>query len=274
MGSYCLLLQNAISTKSNMPSKLEEIRNPNIICYGMEPPVTNANDSSCTEQEPVEFGATKVIKGGECEKTAVNAKTCSSKVEVDTTQYVWDYKNDENKDLGLEIGAVVHNREWSYGLIKYASLVQVAVAFKAKCTFSFKNAGTTRILKIVDDVGYIHGELEINIHAGTPCVCAVPKKEKIMVKDKVIRCPQKLSGKLPGECFVEAEPPKTEKKLVKSTRSRYEEYDVPGVEPEYVSLMNKEAYRLENLVPRLSPKEITKKLKAFRNERPHWWDKE
>merc|ERR1712184_959 len=129
------------------------------------------------------------------------AKSCAGKVAApDLTQYVWDYKNDENKDLGLEVGAVVHNREWSYGLIKYASLVQIAVSFKARCTFSFRDEGATRTLRIVDDTGYVHGELDINIHAGTPCVCAVPRKEKIAVKDKVIRCPQKLSNRKPGTC--------------------------------------------------------------------------
>merc|ERR1712228_710418 len=86
----------------------------------------------------------------------------------------------------------------SYGLIKYASLVQIAVSFKARCTFSFRDEGTTRTLRIVDDTGYVHGELDINIHAGTPCVCAVPRKEKIAVKDKVIRCPQKLSSRRAG----------------------------------------------------------------------------
>merc|ERR1711893_89445 len=85
-------------------------------------------------------------------------------------------------------------------VIKYASLVQVAVSFKAKCTFSFRDEGATRTLRIVDDTGYTHGELDINIHAGTPCVCAVPRKEKIAVKDKVIRCPQKLSSRKPGNC--------------------------------------------------------------------------
>merc|ERR1711885_99890 len=129
------------------------------------------------------------------------AKSCAGNVAApDLTQYVWDYKNDENKDLGLEVGAVVHNREWSYGLIKYASLVQIAVSFKARCTFSFRDEGTTRTLRIVDDTGYVHGELDINIHAGTPCVCAVPRKEKIAVKDKVIRCPQKLSNRKAGNC--------------------------------------------------------------------------
>merc|ERR1712193_362452 len=129
------------------------------------------------------------------------SKSCAGKVAApDLTQYVWDYKNDENKDLGLEVGAVVHNREWSYGLVKYASLVQVAVSFKARCTFSFRDEGATRTLRIIDDTGYVHGELDINIHAGTPCVCAVPRKEKIAVKDKVIRCPQKLSSRKPGTC--------------------------------------------------------------------------
>merc|ERR1712110_1085963 len=155
--------------------------------------------TDCSEYD-VQF-ATEKVKDHKFETTDAGAKSCAGKVEpADTTQYVWDYKNDENKNLGLEVGAVVHNREWSYGLIKYASLVQVGVSFKAKCTFSFKDEGCMRTLKIVDDTGYVHGELDLNIHAGTPCVCAVPKKEKIRVKDKVIRVPQKLTDKLPGHC--------------------------------------------------------------------------
>merc|ERR1712110_232867 len=155
--------------------------------------------TDCSEYD-VQF-ATEKVKDHKFETTDAGAKSCAGKVEpADTTQYVWDYKNDENKDLGLEVGAVVHNREWSYGLIKYASLVQTAVSFKARCTFSFRDEGATRTLRIVDDTGYVHGELDINIHAGTPCVCAVPRKEKIAVKDKVIRCPQKLSNRKAGNC--------------------------------------------------------------------------
>merc|ERR1712115_639555 len=154
--------------------------------------------SDCSEYDAkIESG--RVAKY-DYDTAAAGAKACTGPTAPDLTQYVWDYKNDENKDLGLEVGALVHNREWSYGLIKYASLVQVAVSFKAKCTFSFRDEGTTRTLKIVDDTGYTHGELDINIHAGTPCVCAVPRKEKIAVKDKVIRCPQKLSHKRAGDC--------------------------------------------------------------------------
>merc|ERR1712080_29684 len=63
-----------------------------------------------------------------------------------------------------------------------------------------KEQGCTRTLTIVDDTGYTHGELDINIHSGTPCVCAIPRKEKIAVKDKVIQCPQKLSDKKPNTC--------------------------------------------------------------------------
>jgi len=156
------------------------------------------SSSSCSNYDAkIESG--RVAKF-EYDTQATGSKGCNGPDAPDLTQYVWDYKNDENKDLGLEVGAVVHNREWSYGLIKYASLVQVAVSFKAKCTFSFRDEGATRTLKIVDDTGYTHGELDINIHAGTPCVCAVPRKEKIAVKDKVIRCPQKLSDRKPGNC--------------------------------------------------------------------------
>merc|ERR1711941_149641 len=155
--------------------------------------------SDCSEYDAkIESG--RVAKY-DYDTAATGAKSCAGNVAApDLTQYVWDYKNDENKDLGLEVGAVVHNREWSYVLIKYASLVQIAVSFKARCTFSFRDEGTTRTLKIVDDTGYTHGELDINIHAGTPCVCAVPRKEKIAVKDKVIRCPQKLSNRKAGTC--------------------------------------------------------------------------
>merc|ERR1712117_211979 len=157
-----------------------------------------SSSSSCSVYE-AKIVSSKVEKF-DYSTNASKAKGCAGTKDPDLTQYVWDYKNDENKDMGLEIGAVVHNREWSYGLVKYASLVQVAVSFKAKCTFSFRDEGATRTLKIVDDTGYTHGELDINIHAGTPCVCAVPRKEKIAVKDKVIRCPQKLSDRKAGTC--------------------------------------------------------------------------
>merc|ERR1711893_512693 len=159
---------------------------------------TSSSNSDCSRYD-AKIESARVAKY-DYDTAAAGAKSCRGSKAPDLTQYVWDYKNDENKDLGLEVGAVVHNREWSYGLVKYASLVQIAVSFKAKCTFSFRDEGATRTLRIVDDTGYVHGELDINIHAGTPCVCAVPRKEKIAVKDKVIRCPQKLSSRKPGTC--------------------------------------------------------------------------
>merc|ERR1711937_387698 len=160
---------------------------------------SSSSNSDCSKYD-AKIESARVAKY-DYDTAAAGAKSCAGIVPAaDLTQYVWDYKNDENKDLGLEVGAVVHNREWSYGLVKYASLVQIAVSFKARCTFSFRDEGATRTLRIVDDTGYVHGELDINIHAGTPCVCAVPRKEKIAVKDKVIRCPQKLSSRKPGTC--------------------------------------------------------------------------
>merc|ERR1711937_559991 len=160
---------------------------------------TSSSNSDCSKYD-AKIESARVAKY-DYDTAAAGAKSCAGIVPAaDLTQYVWDYKNDENKDLGLEVGAVVHNREWSYGLVKYASLVQIAVSFKARCTFSFRDEGATTTLRIVDDTGYVHGELDINIHAGTPCVCAVPRKEKIAVKDKVIRCPQKLSSKKAGNC--------------------------------------------------------------------------
>merc|ERR1712004_626822 len=139
---------------------------------------TSSSNSECSKYD-AKIESARVAKY-DYDTAAAGAKSCAGKVPAaDLTQYVWDYKNDENKDLGLEVGAVVHNREWSYGLVKYASLVQIAVSFKARCTFSFRDEGATRTLRIVDDTGYVHGELDINIHAGTPCVCAVPRKEKL-----------------------------------------------------------------------------------------------
>merc|ERR1711893_33847 len=166
---------------------------------------TSSSNSDCSRYD-AKIESARVAKY-DYDTAAAGAKSCAGKVPAaDLTQYVWDYKNDENKDLGLEVGAVVHNREWSYGLVKYASLVQVAVSFKARCTFSFKDEGATRTLRVVDDTGYVHGELDVNIHAGTPCVCAVPRKEKIAVKDKVVRCGQKLSSRKPGNCSGERQP--------------------------------------------------------------------
>merc|ERR1711893_162225 len=169
---------------------------------------TSSSNSDCSRYD-AKIESARVAKY-DYDTAAAGAKSCAGKVPAaDLTQYVWDYKNDENKGLGLEVGAVVHNREWSYGLVKYASLVQIAVSFKARCTFSFRDEGATRTLRIVDDTGYVHGELDINIHAGTPCVCAVPRKEKIAVKDKVIRCPQKLSSRKPGTCGEKIPTPST-----------------------------------------------------------------
>jgi len=199
----------------------------------------NSTSSSCSNYEArVESG--RIVKY-DYDVKSVGAKSCAGKVAAaDLTQYVWDYKNDENKDLGLEVGAVVHNREWSYGLIKYASLVQVAVSFKAKCTFSFRDEGTTRTLKIVDDTGYTHGELDINIHAGTPCVCAVPRKEKIAVKEKVIRCPQKLSHRRAGDCGTRKESSTTSRiEMIPSGGKNVRYWHISQVEPEFEATLRK-----------------------------------
>merc|ERR1711881_703952 len=166
--------------------------------YSFTKPTRKIKMTDCSEYDcKIESGKVTAYKS---DQVNASAKTCRGTQDADNTTYVWDYKNDENKDLGLEVGAVVHNREWSYGLVKYASLVQVAISFKARCTFSFRDEGCTRTLRVVDDTGYVHGELDINIHSGTPCVCAIPRKEKISVKDKVIRCPQPLSDRKPGTC--------------------------------------------------------------------------
>lgn len=137
------------------------------------------------------------------------SKGCNPVIpEADKSTYVWAYDNDGNEEMGLNAGTVVSNRTWSYGLTKYASVVQVGIVFKAKCTFTFFEGSTTRVLRMVDDCGFCHGEIAMNIHAGAPCVCAVPRKEKINVKSKAFRCAQPLSDQKPGNCG--QKPPETE----------------------------------------------------------------
>merc|ERR1711937_147070 len=211
---------------------------------------TSSSNSDCSKYD-AKIESARVAKY-DYDTAAAGAKSCAGIVPAaDLTQYVWDYKNDENKDLGLEVGAVVHNREWSYGLVKYASLVQIAVSFKAKCTFSFRDEGTTRTLKIVDDTGYTHGELDINIHAGTPCVCAVPRKEEIAVKDKVIRCPQKLSNKKAGNCGGRVE-------MVSTGGAIKREWHINKIEPKHLAELRYLVDAHWDRYPDLSQKEIEK----------------
>ena len=155
------------------------------------------SSTSCTEENceeyTVNFQSSKVENYTYETENVSSAKVCPPTYEdADKSTYVWAYENDGmGGDLmGMTPGTVVSNRSWSYGLTKYASVVQVGIVFKAKCTFSFFEGGTTRILRMVDDTGFVHGEIAINIHAGPPCVCAVPRKEKINVKSKAYRCPQ------------------------------------------------------------------------------------
>ena len=108
-------------------------------------------------------------------------------------RHCYTFENDDYSiDRLFESGSVVHNREWCYNVVDQAAAVEVAVLFKARCTFSVAGEGSCRILKIVDDTGYTHGELELFIKPGKASVKATPYQMKIEKKERTIRLPQKL----------------------------------------------------------------------------------
>merc|ERR1711937_13436 len=61
---------------------------------------------------------------------------------------------------------------------------------KAKCTFSCHSHGTCRVLKIIDDTGCIHGELELFIKPGKATVTARPRPMQIETMTRKVRKPQ------------------------------------------------------------------------------------
>merc|ERR1712184_185914 len=112
--------------------------------------------SECNEYDATL--ATHTIIADTKEVVEADPKKCTGVYTTapDLTQYVYSYQNDKN-DMALNEGTVVHNRSWTYGLDRYASIVQVQVQFKSKCTFSFIDGSTTRTLIMADDSGHVHG---------------------------------------------------------------------------------------------------------------------
>merc|ERR1712141_668669 len=108
-------------------------------------------------------------------------------------RHCYTFENDEySVERLFEAGSVVHNREWCYNVVDQAAAVEVAVLFKARCTFSVNGEGYCRVLKIVDDTGYVHGELELFIKPGKASVKATPVQMKIQKKERTVRPPQPL----------------------------------------------------------------------------------
>ena len=106
----------------------------------------------------------------------------------DRSKQCYTYKNDEYSISRIfESGSVVHNRQWSYTVGNQASAVELAVAFKAKCTFAVQGDGCCRTLRIVDDTDHIHGELKLFINPGRASVSALPSQLKIEKKVKNLR---------------------------------------------------------------------------------------
>merc|ERR1719205_86324 len=130
-----------------------------------------------------------------------NNKHCEiSDKPADFKKYKWGYAGDKH-DMDHVQGTVVHNREWEYAMLDYYSLVKVMVDFKAQCTFAIKGKSAARKLRIFDDDGTLHGEIQLNIHAGTPCVCATASEIEVKKCQKTIRCPEPFSKKLTvGDC--------------------------------------------------------------------------
>merc|ERR1712224_938191 len=130
-----------------------------------------------------------------------NNKHCEiSDKPADFKKYKWGYAGDKH-DMDHVQGTVVHNREWEYAMLDYYSLVKVMVDFKAQCTFAIKGKSAARKLRIFDEDGTLHGEIQLNIHAGTPCVCATASEIEVKKCKKTIRCPEPFSKKLTvGDC--------------------------------------------------------------------------
>merc|ERR1712018_304205 len=128
--------------------------------------------------------------------TKMSSSSSSSdqrKVSNKKNRHCYTFENDEySVERIFEKGSVVHNREWCYNVVDQAAAVEVAVLFKARCTFSVAGEGCCRVLKIVDDTGYTHGELELFIKPGKASVKATPYQMKIEKKERTIRLPQKL----------------------------------------------------------------------------------
>merc|ERR1712117_227564 len=108
-------------------------------------------------------------------------------------RYVYQVQNDHyNLSDVFDTGSVVHNREWGYNILDQTTQVQMGVSFKANCTFNIQGIGAMRTLKIVDDTGTCHGELELLIATQKATVLAKPRSDKIQTLTRNIRKGQPL----------------------------------------------------------------------------------
>merc|ERR1712025_95211 len=108
-------------------------------------------------------------------------------------RYVYQVQNDHyNLNDVFDSGSVVHNREWGYNVLDQTTQVQMGVTFKANCTFNIPGAGACRTLKIIDDTGTCHGELELLIATQKATVLAKPKSDKIQTFTRSLRKGQPL----------------------------------------------------------------------------------
>merc|ERR1712014_382831 len=106
--------------------------------------------SVSTDSEKFQFGKSKNFK-----KKANNSSSSGKRI-----AHRYTIENDEySLDKLFEAGSVVHNREWGYNLVDQAAAVEVAINFKARCTFSCAGEGTCRTLRIIDDTGTVHHSL-------------------------------------------------------------------------------------------------------------------
>ena len=139
------------------------------------------------------------------------SSSSSSHPQKSFKRHTFEFENDGySLNKLFEVGSVVHDRKWAYNLVDQAAAVEVAIDFKARCTFSCQSRGTCRILKIVDDTGCVHGELELFIKPGTATVTARPRPMQIETMTRRVRKPQQLrydcgsSTSSSSDTFIEA----------------------------------------------------------------------
>merc|ERR1712048_185201 len=156
--------------------------------------VRYSNRKSESDHEDIHIGQSIIKKHETYKKEPMERQPSRPKIDttVDRNTYSYEFTNDSMHHK-LDEGSVVHDREWHWGLINQASIVQCAVAIKAKCTFSFRGGEARRTLNIIDDMGVTHGTLVLAIAAGAAHVSARPLQEKIHFKKRHIRVPQGIS---------------------------------------------------------------------------------
>ena len=105
-----------------------------------------------------------------CSETSFsNLKTCDGSDAPDFSFYKHsDHKDKVEFTNFIDPGGVVHNREWIYNLEKHATIATVGVKYKARVTFGCPEQGCVRTLSLLDDTGFCHGVLELNVIPGAP----------------------------------------------------------------------------------------------------------